>query len=112
VKPTYHRFLGSGAIALGALAAVLIVNGGWQAVAAALALFGGLGFVLSFISLGAASERPHPGRPAWAGASRQPSPEPRARRRRSAAVSPRTATTARAATVVKTKMAPAAGPSA
>jgi predicted lipid-binding transport protein (Tim44 family) len=66
IRTTFHRFLGGGALMLGALAAVLLVNGGWQAVAAALSVLGGLVFVFSFISLASASERPRPSRPAWA----------------------------------------------
>ena len=66
MKRTFHSFLGSGALLLGALTAVIVVNGGWQAVAAALAILGGLVFGLSFISLAAAGEKPRPTRPAWA----------------------------------------------
>ena len=66
MKRTLQTFLGGGALMLGAFVAVLLVNGGWQAVAAALSILGGLVFGLSFISLAAASEQPSPTRPAWA----------------------------------------------
>jgi hypothetical protein len=86
VKRIYHTFLGSGAVMVGALAAVLIVNGGWQAIAAALATLAGLGLGLSFISLAAVGERPPATRPAWAratpaGPARRPTPAPAAERR-------------------------------
>jgi hypothetical protein len=74
MKRTFHGFLAGGALVLGALLAVILVNGGWQAVAAAVAILGGLVFGLSFIALLTAGETPRPTRPAWA---REPEP-PRA----------------------------------
>ena len=65
-RRSYHTLLGSAAAALGAGAAVMLVSGGWQSVAAALAIFAGLVFVASAIGLGIASERPQPAGPAWA----------------------------------------------
>jgi hypothetical protein len=55
---TYIRLLGSGASVLIGLGATMIVQGGWQAVAAAFAIFGGLVFAMTFISLGVRAERP------------------------------------------------------
>jgi hypothetical protein len=64
MKRTYHSFVGTAAVTLGALMAVLLVSGGWQAVAAALGVFAGLVTLLSFTVLRAAADRPQPGRPA------------------------------------------------
>jgi hypothetical protein len=72
MKRTFHRFIGGGALMLGALIAVILVNGGWQPVAAALSMLGGLIFGLSFISLLAAGEKPRPTRPAWARETERP----------------------------------------
>jgi hypothetical protein len=58
--------IGSAPVALGSFAAVMIVHGGWRAVAAALAILAGMAFLASFIGLAVASERPHPTLPAWA----------------------------------------------
>ena len=44
----------------------MLVSGGWQAAAAALAMFAALVFLASVIALGVASERPRPAGPAWA----------------------------------------------
>lgn len=63
---TYIRFLGSAALTLIALGSTLLVQGGWQAAAAAFAIFQGLVFASSFIALGAAAERPRSRRPGWA----------------------------------------------
>jgi hypothetical protein len=62
----YIRFLGSGALGLGGLGATMVVHGGWQAVAAAFAILQGLVFVLTFITICAAGERPRSRRPEWA----------------------------------------------
>ena len=94
MKHTFHRLLGGGALMLGALAAVMLVNGGWQAVAAALSIIGGLVFVLSVISLRAASERPQPSRSAWARETE----------------GPRTVPAGRPAPAPATERAPAAAP--
>jgi hypothetical protein len=66
MRRTFHRFLWSGALMLGGFAGMISVNGGWQPVAMFFALLGGLVFLLSFISLRAASEQPRPTRPTWA----------------------------------------------
>ena len=59
-------FLGSGALGLGGLAATMLVHGGWQSVAAAFAIFQGLVFAVTFISIRAAAERSRSRRPEWA----------------------------------------------
>jgi hypothetical protein len=48
----YHSLLAGAAGTLGGFAATLIVHGGWQPVAAAVSIFGGILFLLSFIALG------------------------------------------------------------
>jgi hypothetical protein len=63
---TYIRLLGSGALTLVGLGATLLVQGGWEAAAAAFAIFSGLVFAVSFISLRVAAERPRSGHPGWA----------------------------------------------
>ena len=75
MRRIYHWFVGGAAVALGAFVAVLLVSGGWQAVAATVGIFGGIAAVLSFIVLGVASERPQPRSaraPVNASASRAP----------------------------------------
>jgi hypothetical protein len=47
-----------GALTLAGMAATLIVQGGWQAIAAAFAIAAGGGFALTFMALRASSERP------------------------------------------------------
>ena len=69
---TYIRLLGSGALTLIGLGATLLVQGGWQAAAAAFAIFQGGVFALSFISLRVAAERPRSRRPGWAVAGSEP----------------------------------------
>lgn len=69
---TYIRLLGSGASVLIGLGATMIVQGGWQAVVAAFAIFGGLVFAMSFISLGVRAERPRSRRPGWAVGGSEP----------------------------------------
>jgi hypothetical protein len=54
---TFVRLLVSGALGLLAFGATTIVHGGWQAALAALAMFAGGAFLLSFISLLMAGER-------------------------------------------------------
>jgi hypothetical protein len=49
-----------------ATVATVIVHGGWQAVAAALAIFSGGAFVLTLAAIRAAAERPRSSRPSWA----------------------------------------------
>jgi choline-glycine betaine transporter len=61
-----RRLLWNGALMLGASAAVLLVSGGWQAVCMAVAIFASLPFLLSFMSLLAANDKPRSVRPAWA----------------------------------------------
>ena len=67
MKRTYHTLVGSAVLVLAAFGAVLVVHGGWQAVAAAVAISAGLVFLLSFLRLRAAADRPRAARPAWAG---------------------------------------------
>ena len=66
VRTTYHTLVGSAGLTPAAVGAALLANGGWQAVAAAVAIVAGLAFLLSFIRLAAAADRPGPARPAWA----------------------------------------------
>jgi hypothetical protein len=41
--------------------ATLLVHGGWEAVAAGLAVFAGVGFAVTFAVIGASGERSRPG---------------------------------------------------
>lgn len=66
MRAIYRTFLGGAVFTVAALAALLIVSGGWQPVGAAVAILGGLVFGLSFITLAAAGERPRSTRPSWA----------------------------------------------
>ena len=66
MRAIYRTFLGGAVLTVAALAALLIVSGGWQPVGAAVAILGGLVFGLSFITLAAAGERPRSTRPSWA----------------------------------------------
>jgi hypothetical protein len=68
VRRIYRTFLGGAVLTVAALAALLIVSGGWQPVAAAVAILGGLVFGLSLITLTAGGERTRSTRPSWAGA--------------------------------------------
>jgi hypothetical protein len=104
---SYHRLLAGGAIMLGGLGATMIVHGGWQPAAAAVTILGGTVFLLSFISLAVATDRPRSDRPEWAQARRTPPP----RRPRHATPSPRTSRSARTPTLVDAKTAPAVAPS-
>ncbi len=52
-----------GALTLIGSAATLLIQGGWQAAAAAFAIFNGVGFALTFLAIGVASERPGPRHP-------------------------------------------------
>jgi hypothetical protein len=54
---TYVTFLVSGALALLAFGATMIVHGGWQAAAAAFAVLTGGAFLTSLISMRASAER-------------------------------------------------------
>lgn len=73
MKRNYHTFFGGAAVTMAGFVAVTIVSGGWQpAVAAALAMFGGLVFGASFVALAAAGERPRPTRPGWARETARP----------------------------------------
>jgi hypothetical protein len=47
-----------GALTLAGMAATLVVHGGWQAIAATVAIAAGVGFALTFLALRASSERP------------------------------------------------------
>lgn len=65
MSPVDPRFMSAfkivvtfGALTLAGLGATLIVQGGWQAAAAAFAILDGVGFALTFAVLGARSERP------------------------------------------------------
>jgi hypothetical protein len=66
MKRMLHTFLSSGAVMLGSFAALILVGGGWQAVAMAVAIFAGPVFLVSLITLLVASEQPRSARPAWA----------------------------------------------
>jgi hypothetical protein len=66
MKRIFHTFLSSGAVLLGSFAALILVSGGWQAVCMAVAIFASLPFLLSFMSLLAANDKPRSVRPAWA----------------------------------------------
>ena len=68
MRRIYRTFLGGAVLTVAALAALLIVSGGWQPVAAAVAILGGLVFGLSVITLAAGGERTRSTRPSWAGA--------------------------------------------
>jgi hypothetical protein len=68
----YERLLGSGALTLVGLGATLLVQGGWQAVAAGFAIFSAIVFAESFISLCVAAERPRSRRAGWAVADSEP----------------------------------------
>jgi Na+-transporting methylmalonyl-CoA/oxaloacetate decarboxylase gamma subunit len=75
---TYLTYLVSGALALLAFGATMLVQGGWRAALAAFAVLAGAGSVLSMISLLATGERlasPAPRR-----AIAQPAPAPKTRR--------------------------------
>src|SRR5215467_13350283 len=48
----YRLLITNAAIMVAAFAAVIVVSGGWQAVAAAIALMAGFGFLVVFIALG------------------------------------------------------------
>jgi hypothetical protein len=65
VMRAYRRFMIFGALTLIGMAATIMVQGGWQAVSAAFAIFNGAGFALTFVALRAASERPRSRRPSW-----------------------------------------------
>lgn len=84
----FRRFRIFGALTLIGLAATIMVQGGWQAAAAAFAMFNGAGFAVTFAALGAASERPLSPHPSWALAADSPRPrvaaEPSSRRAASA----------------------------
>lgn len=54
---TYVTFLVSGTLTLLAFGATMLVQGGWQSAAAALAILTGVGFLTSFVSLFAGGER-------------------------------------------------------
>jgi hypothetical protein len=55
---TYVTFLVSGALALLAFGATMLVHGGWQAALAAFAVVAGVGCLISMVSLLATGERP------------------------------------------------------
>lgn len=61
----YRRLTIFGALTLVGVGATILVQGGWQAVSAAFAIFNGGGFALTFVALRAASERPRSRRPSW-----------------------------------------------
>jgi hypothetical protein len=72
VMRAYKRLMIFGALALIGMAATIVVQGGWQAAAAAFAIFTGGGFTLTFTALRAASERPRSRHPSWAAAADRP----------------------------------------
>jgi hypothetical protein len=72
VMRAYRRLMIFGALTLIGLAATIIVQGGWQAAAAAFAIANGGGFALTFVALCAASERPRSRHPSWARAADRP----------------------------------------
>lgn len=57
---TYVAFLVSAGLTAAALAAVIVVHGGWEAGAAGLGLILGLASILALIALLAMGERPRP----------------------------------------------------
>lgn len=92
-RHAYHALLAMGALSVASLAAMLLVGGGWQAVAAFALLVFGFGFLCSFIALVAMAEQPSLRRPAVAPGSRpvtapSPSPAPEPERVREPLVSP------------------------
>ena len=52
----YRLFLTFGALTLIGMVATMLVQGGWEAASAAFAIFGGLGFALTFVAIGASSD--------------------------------------------------------
>jgi hypothetical protein len=76
MRRTYMTFLGSGALTLIGFGATILVQGGWQAVAAAFAILQGLVFASTFIALRVAAERPRSRRPGWALAGGSPQAVP------------------------------------
>jgi hypothetical protein len=63
---TYIRLLGSGALTLIAVGVTLVVQGGPQAIAAAFAIFQGIVFVTTFLTLRVAADRSRSRHPGWA----------------------------------------------
>jgi hypothetical protein len=55
---TYVAFLVSAGLTIAALAAVILLHGGWEAGAAALALMAGLAFLVTLIALLTVGEGP------------------------------------------------------
>ncbi len=55
-----------GALTLIGSAATLLIQGGWQAAAMGFAVLNGVGFALTFVAIGVASERPAAAHPSWA----------------------------------------------
>ena len=64
---TYRAALALAALTLMGLGATTLIQGGWQAVAAALAMMGGVGSTVALAAIGAAGEQPRRDRPAWEG---------------------------------------------
>ncbi len=58
--PTFIALLLSGGVAITALAAAIVVHGGWEAGAAGLGTMAGLAFLLSLSALVATGDRPRP----------------------------------------------------
>ena len=54
----YTLFSTLGVLTLIGLAATMLVQGGWQAVAAGFAIFNGVGFALTFVMIRTVSDRP------------------------------------------------------
>jgi ABC-2 type transport system ATP-binding protein len=80
----YQSLLAGAAGTLSGFAATLIVHDGWQPVAAAVSIFGGILLLLSFIALGVLADQPRSDRPESASGGPRQAP---ARRRGHAALS-------------------------
>ena len=61
----YRRLLTLGALTGVGVAATTLLQGGWQAAAAGLAILAGMGFGLTFTVIRVLSERPLPRHPSW-----------------------------------------------
>jgi hypothetical protein len=75
VRYAYNALLVTGPLSVVALVAMVVVSGGWQAVAAFALLFLAFGSLVSFIVLLAMSEQPVRSRPAAMSAPRPAPPE-------------------------------------
>jgi hypothetical protein len=106
---SYHGFLAGGATMLGGFVATIMMDGDWQAaVATAVSVFGVMVFLLSFISLGVAADRPRSDRAERALSGRRKAPSGQ---RRDAPVRASTVESSSRAAVGEATMEPAAIPS-